>query len=424
MRRRLTLFDVVCIGINATVGSGVFALPDDIFRAMGGWSPIAYVLCTLLLLPVALCFAELASRHEHTGGSYLYVRNAFGNGTGYIVGWYCWANTFVSWAANTTLFVDLVGQRAGLSSPLLGKAAVLSFVIALGAINYIGVKPGAVLINVVVIGKLGAILCFVLWAMLHADATRLGGALPAGGRGVAQGVYLALFPLQGFEVTPITAGETQNPKRSIPLGTMGALVGSAALFVVVQAVLVTTHPDLGAVSDVPLVTGARAIAPALGLIVLIGSIVSIGGFTAGSALGAPRYAHAIAAHGLLPKRLASVHRRFGTPHVAIVVTTAATAVLAVLFDYRRLVGMSNVTVVFQYFFTCAAVPFLRRKMPATDGGWKVPGGWFIPIIGAAGSLALFSGAQRSEYVFAGVTLLIGIAVAVVSSNKGRAREPR
>src|SRR6185369_14722029 len=112
LRRRLGLFDVLCIGVNATVGSGVFALPDDMHRAMGGWSPFAYVLCAVLLLPVALCFAELSGRFDETGGAYVYAHHAFGPKAGFAIGWYCWANTFVSWAANTTFFVELLGVRA------------------------------------------------------------------------------------------------------------------------------------------------------------------------------------------------------------------------------------------------------------------------------------------------------------------------
>src|SRR5262249_18735176 len=78
-RRRLGLFDVLCIGVNATVGSGVFRLPGEMQRAMGGYSPLAYLLCAILLLPVALSFAELSSRFDETGGAYLYARRAFGN---------------------------------------------------------------------------------------------------------------------------------------------------------------------------------------------------------------------------------------------------------------------------------------------------------------------------------------------------------
>jgi len=412
--RRLTLFDVLCIGVNATVGSGVFALPDDMHRAMGGFSPLSFVLCALLLMPVALCFAELSGRHEDTGGTYLYARNAFGDRTGFFVGWFCWANTFVSWAANATLFVEL----AGLHSPIARSAVAAVLVVALGAINWFGVKLGATVVNAMVIGKIGAILCFLIVAVALFDPSRLGGTLPRGALGVGQGVYLALFPLQGFEVAPIAAGETKNPQRNVPLGTLGSLSLSALLFVVVQAVLVGSYPRIGEESGQPLVDAARYIGPGIGAVVVIGSLVSVGGFTAGSALGSPRYAQAIAAHGLMPAALSRVHARWRTPHVAILWTTAITAVLAFFFDYRRLVGMSNLTIVIQYLFTCIAVPALRRK-DGESKGFRVPFGKLIPYLGAAGSVALLAGAERPEFVFAGVTLLLGVLVALGTKRIAR-----
>ena len=109
-RRRLGLFDVLCIGVNATVGSGVFALPGEMQRAMGGWSPFAYLLCAVLLLPVALSFAELSGRFEESGSAYVYAREAFGDRAGFFIGWFCWANSFVSWAANA---VQRRGKRVG-----------------------------------------------------------------------------------------------------------------------------------------------------------------------------------------------------------------------------------------------------------------------------------------------------------------------
>lgn len=423
-RRKLGLFDVLCIGVNAVVGSGVFALPDDMQRSMGGFSPLAYALCAVLLLPVALCFAELSSRTDETGAAYVYARRAFGANAGFFVGWYCWATTFVSWAANTTLFIEILGFTSYPLNKILGVGTV----IALGVVNYVGIKPGAWLVNTVTIGKLAAIFCFLAVAVFAVDPSRLGGALPLGMAGVGQGIYLALFPLQGFEVAPVAAGETDNPRRNVPLGTVGAVLFSALLFIVVQAVLVGAYPALGTESEQPLVDAARSIGPRLGLIVLVGSLISIGGFNAGCALGAPRYAQAIAAHNLLPAPLARTHARWGTPHVAIVVTTALTAGLAFFFDYRKLVGMTNTAVLVQYLFTCLAVPVLRAKEKPAGKGWMIPGGPVVPAIGALGSLALFklvvfTEENKTELYFAGATLVIGIAVAFVSSRSARPGAP-
>ncbi len=405
-KRRLGLFDVLCIGVNATVGSGVFTLPDDMQREMGGFSPLAYLFCALLLLPVALCFAELSGRFEETGGAYVYARAAFGPRAGYLLGWFCWTTTFVSWAANTTLLIALLGVAPYPYGKLLCAGAIL----ALGGVNYLGIKPGAWTVNVVVIGKLAAIACFLAVAFFSFDPSRFGGALPRGARGVGQGIYLALFPLQGFEVAPVAAGETQNPKRNVPLATMGTLLFSAVLFLLVQTALVGSYPGLAADSQQPLTDAARHLGRTLGILVFAGSMISIGGFNAGSALGSPRYARAIAAHGLLPAPLAKIHPRWSTPHIAIVTTTLLSAVLAIFFDYRQLVGMSNITVVIQYLFTCLAVPFLRRKQSGKHPGWIIPGGPVVPLLGALGSLVLLRGASLDEVVFAAAALVVGIAI--------------
>lgn len=403
-RRRLTLFDVVCIGVNATVGSGVFALPDDVYREMGGWSPLAFAVCALLLLPVSMCVAELAARTDETGGPYVYARRAFGDGTGFFVGWYCWIATLVSWAAVTGLFVEIVGVRGP-----AGKALAAAMILGLGAINYVGVKPGAALVNVVTVAKLLAVFTFVGVGIFRMSTDRLGGAAPTVGQ-IGTGVYLTLFPLQGFEVAPVTAGETKNPRRSVPLGTLGSLIFSAILYVIVQAVLVAAYPGLGAKTDTPLHDAAKYLGPTIGLVVLIGSMVSTGGFTAGSALGSPRYAEAMARDGLLPKVLSRVHPRFSTPHVAIAVTAVLAAGLVVPFDYRTLVGVANVTVVAQYVVSCLAVPVLRRKEEADATKWRVPGGLLLPVLGAAGSAALLLFVRQDEWIFSGGALVVGAAL--------------
>ncbi len=403
-RRRLNLFDVVCIGVNATVGSGVFALPDDVYREMHGYSPLAFGMCALLLLPVSMCVAELSARTEETGGPYIYARRAFGDTTGFFVGWYCWIATLVSWAAVTSLFVEIIGIHGS-----LGKAVAALMILALGAVNYIGVKPGAALVNVVTIGKLLAVLTFVGVGLFRLNTGQLGGPAPSLTQ-IGTGVYLTLFPLQGFEVAPVTAGETQNPRRNVPLGTLGSLVFSAILYVIVQGVLVCTYPGLGQKTDTPLYDAAKFLGPTLALVVLIGSMVSTAGFTAGSALGSPRYAEAMAKDGLLPKALSNIHPRFHTPHVAIAITALIAAALVLPFDYRMLVGVANVTVVAQYVASCLAVPVLRAKQPENASKWRVPGGVLLPILGTLGSASLLLFVSKNEWLFSAGALVVGGAL--------------
>jgi amino acid transporter len=245
--------------------------------------------------------------------------------------------------------------------------------------------------------------------LFRLNTDSLGGPAPALAQ-IGTGVYLTLFPLQGFEVAPVTAGETRNPRRNVPLGTLGSLVFSALLYVLVQAVLVAVYPGLGHKTDTPLYDAAKYVGPGIALVVLIGSMVSTGGFTAGSALGSPRYAEAMARDGLLPAALSRVHPRFSTPHVAIAVTAVIAAALALPFDYRFLVGVANVTVVAQYVVSCLAVPVLRRKAPQDASKWRVPGGLVLPVLGALGSAALLLFVSRREWIFSAAALVLGLGL--------------
>jgi amino acid transporter len=128
----------------------------------------------------------------------------------------------------------------------------------------------------------------------------------------------------------------------------------------------------------------------------------------GSALGTPRYLYAAAADGHLHGSLASVHSRFDTPHRAIVATALIAAALVLPFDYRSLIGMSNVAVAVQYLATCLAVIKLRRVQPEKKG-FRVPGGPVLPVLGAVLSVWVFTQANLTELGWAAVSLAVGLA---------------
>src|SRR5258706_7971672 len=90
LRRALGRWDLTAIGINQVIGGSIFLLPSQVAVVLGAWSAIAIGLMGIVSLSIALCFAELASRFDGTGGPYLYTRRAFGNFFGFEVGWMQW----------------------------------------------------------------------------------------------------------------------------------------------------------------------------------------------------------------------------------------------------------------------------------------------------------------------------------------------
>ena len=414
MRRSLNLFDVVCLGLNAIVGSGIFLLPDDLYRQMGALSPLAFVLCLVGLLPIALCYAEAASNVDRTGGPYVYASEAFGPAIGFSVGWMCFANAVFSFAAVSAgaaaYFGRLVPDAAGLW-PQRGLAVVV--IVAFAALNYRGAKPGAIAIDGFTVAKFAVLLLLVGALATETSFSGLDTSLPLGIEGIGAASFIALFAAQGFEVVPVPAGESRRPQRDVPIGVVTSMLAASLLYVVVQLVLVGSYGKLGEVSDTPLANAAVAIVPALGVVIAIGGLVSMLGFVSGSAFGTPRYLFAAAVDRHLPPQLATIHARYESPHYAIVATAVLAALLAVLFDYRALIGMSNVAVAVQYLATCVAIPVLRRKNPGASG-FRVPFGPLLPILGSLVSLWVFTEANREELAWAGGSLVVGIIVVLLS----------
>src|SRR5438445_5821749 len=90
LRRALGRWDLTAVGVNQVIGGGIFLMPALIAAQVGAWSPIAFVLAGVASLLVALCFAEVSSRFDTTGGAYLYTHAAFGRLAGFEVGWMQW----------------------------------------------------------------------------------------------------------------------------------------------------------------------------------------------------------------------------------------------------------------------------------------------------------------------------------------------
>ena len=99
LRRALGKWDLTAIGINQVIGSAIFILPSQVVAQIGNWSPLAFLAIGSASLLVALCFAEVGSRFERTGGPYLYTRAAFGRFVGFEVGWMQWVTRVTSQAS-------------------------------------------------------------------------------------------------------------------------------------------------------------------------------------------------------------------------------------------------------------------------------------------------------------------------------------
>jgi len=417
----MTLLDCVGIGINGIIGTGIFLLPARVFRDAGALSWAAWLAIGAVCLLVGLCFCETSGRSERNGGPYLYARDAFGRWVGVGVGWMALASNFFAYGAVARAF----GRNLSFLVPPLNRAGpqialAIAVIGGLAALNYRGIRPGALTSDVFSGAKLIPILLFVGLGLLFVDWHRLALPAPAGKSTVEAlklGGFAALFACTGFEYVPVAAGETENPRRNIPLALIFALLGSMLLYVLVQIVFMGTHPDPGA-ADKPLAEAAAAFAgPWAGGFVAVGSVISSFGYLTAVALVTPRYLSALSENGELPPLFARTHPRFGTPSVAIGLCALVCAGLAVFADFDRLADLNNAAVFAQYVPTCLAVPVLRRTKGAS--AFHLPLGPTIPVLATLGCILFLNGIKRADAVFSVATLAVGLVLHAVWRVFGR-----
>jgi len=407
--KRISVFDTLCLGINAIIGSGIFLFPGLLAKEAGPASILAFLVCGILLISVALCYAELGSIYSRNGGSYVYAKEAFGPVIGFGVGWISWVTAIFSWAA----VANAVSSYLGYFHPLFGtypagKGVAVILMVLFGTINYRGIKPGARVVNVLTVAKLLPLLLFVLAGSFFINGAHYRPFWGTGTGSFNYAVFLALWALQGFETTPIPSGESQNPQKAVPIAALGSLIFCASIYVLIQTVAVGVYANLAASETRPLAEAcAQFLGPAGGSIIALGAVISMIGYNAGNALGSPRFLSALAEDRFLPGSLAAAHPRFLTPSDSILITTALACIAALFFNFASLVALSNVAVVAQYLSTCSAMLWLRRTQPGLKRSFKIPCGTAIALIGCVISLWLIKQVRPADLELSAAVLVVG-----------------
>jgi basic amino acid/polyamine antiporter, APA family len=412
--RRLSLFDTFCLGVNAIIGSGIFIFPGVLAKEVGPASILAFGVCGLLLVFVALCYAELGSMFRQNGGSYVYATEAFGPWIGFGVGWISWVTSIFSWAAvATAVGPNLAYFQSAFDQPATVKIVAAALIVGFSLINYYGIKLGAWTIDFLTVAKVVPLLLFVAVGCFYVEPARFRPFWnpPTGSFSLA--IFLSLWSLQGFEVAPVPAGETEHPQRKVPIAAVGSLVFSTLFYVLIQAVAVGVHPGLADAGNKPLAeASARFLGPAGGTLMALGALISMIGYNAGNALGSPRYLSALAEDHALPAWLAAPHPRYKTPSRSILLTGGLTACAALFLNFQSLVELANLAVILQYLATCAAVIRLRQIRPEAERRFKMPFGIPVALAGCAVSLWLVKEVKVHDLVLEGSVLAVGLALSL------------
>ena len=422
LRRELGRWDLTAIGVNQVIGSAIFLLPADVARYIGPWGPTAFLAVGLASLLIALCFAEVGSRFDRTGGPYLPARAAYGRFIGFEVGWMMWFTRVASQASvSNGLAIALSLYWPALRDEIPRMTLITIVTLVLTWINVRGIKQAKWVVNTLTIGKLAPLLLFILAGIWFIDAANFT-PLPAVERGdIGRAALLLIFAYGGYEVTGIPAGEAANPRRDVPYAFVMTILTVTVVMTLTSVVATGLVADLTA-TRTPVADGAAVIMGAFGaLLITAGAAISMTGNNMGQVLTGSRTIFALAENGDLPRWFAFVHPRHQTPSHAILFTAAVALTLALTGSFVTLAAVSAVARLVMYFAVTTATLVLRHR-PATiemrPAEFTTPGGPIVPVLASIVTLSILFGATPAQ-LLAGAYALAGGAVLFLIATVGR-----
>ncbi|MDP2956591.1 MAG: amino acid permease [Longimicrobiales bacterium] len=390
--RVLGLWDIIAIVVGGVIGSGIFIVPAAIATELP--SPLLFlgvwVVGGVLSLFGALAFAELAAMYPHAGGAYVYLREAYGSLTAFLFGWTIFlvvdSGSIATLAvAFSTKFLPYFVTLPPLGSKLVAAAVIVLLV----AVNYVGVRAGANVQNVLTIIKFGALVgvCAAValfaegsWSHFVAPAPEPPSWSLAGSFGVA--LVAVLWAYKGWEGASYSSGETRNPARNLPLGFLLGTLAIIGIYLATNLAYLYVLPtgDIATSERIASDAMSLAIGPIGASLITLIILFSIAGAVNQILLTSPRIYFAMAKDGLFLRTMADVHPRFRTPHHAIVGMGIWALVLSLSGTFEQLFTY----VVFgQWLFfglTAGAVFVLRRKRPDLPRPYRATGYPFTPAL--------------------------------------------
>jgi basic amino acid/polyamine antiporter, APA family len=293
-------WSLTALVVNGILGSGIFGLPAPLAAAVGSASPLAALLAGLAMAIIAACYAEVASQFSATGGTYLYVRYAFGRLAGLQAGWMTLLVRLAAAAASLKLLVEYLAEFWPPATHAIPRFAIITLVLGLlTLINYRGAGVGAAVSSATATAKVMGlgILCAVgaFYLVIHPSAPQ---ALPPTSLdGWLRGILLLFFSYGGYEIALITSGEARNPRRDAPFALFAGLLTVTLLYTLLQATVIRVVPD-AARSIRPLADAARVLMGRPGAVLIsAAAVISVGGFLSANLLAMPRSMFALATRG-------------------------------------------------------------------------------------------------------------------------------
>lgn len=461
MKRTLTAWSLIALGIGAIIGAGLFVRTATAAAQNAGPSvTIGFIVAAIGCALAGLCYAELSSSIPISGSAYTYTYATMGELLAWIIGWdlileYAVgaATVGIAWSEYlNNLLVNVLhtspipyslchspfqtsdlGEQGLINLPALFIVAVISLLLIKGTQESAFVNGLIVVVKVTIV-----ILIIVLgWNFInpanhtpyipqdsvftdeHGVGHHFGGIM--GILGAAGTVFFAFI---GFDAVSTAAQETKNPKRDMPIGILGSLAICTVLYILFAHVLTGLESVEFFRTGGKEASVANAITSAMGTsyqwLAQFVTVAILFGFTSVilvMLLGQSRVFYSMGNDGLLPKAFGDLHPKYKTPYKANLAILVIVGLFAAFVPGDIVGDMTSIGTLFAFILVCFSVIVLRKTEPDMKREFKTPFVPVVPILGIVVCLAMIYGLGWTNWLRLGVWLVLGLIIYFAYSRK-------
>jgi APA family basic amino acid/polyamine antiporter len=419
LERTLSLWQITITGVGIVIGAGIYVLVGEAAREAGAMVWLAFILAALLAVFTGLTYAELAAMFPSAGAEYEYVRRAFNEFTGFLVGWMMIAANLIAAGAVAIGFAHYL--RYFFDVPI--RVAAVGLLVVLSLIVAAGIQRSIWLSVALAILQVGGLLIVITSGLPDAgdhsltEGASLGGVLGASA--------LVFFAFIGFDEVATLAEETHDPSRTIPRALLLSLGISTALYVLVAIAAVSLiGVDRLAASETPLATAISEDWGDRGADIV--AFIALASTTNTSLLvltTASRLMFGMARNAALPPLLATVGPRAHSPYLAAAAGLVVSGGFAMMGDIGLVASVTDFGVYVIFISVNIAIVALRFKLPDHERPFRVPLAIgrlpLVPLAGIATVVLMMAFLEPTAWLLGIGAAIAGVVAWLLSAGARR-----
>ena len=392
-KRQLGLWAAIAVVTGESIALGIFLTPAAMAKSLGSPLLLGAVWCGMALMAIsgALCYSELAVRFPEAGGTYVYLRQGYGERIGFLYGWMSAAVMDPGLAAALAVGATAYVLALVPLSPVIASIVPAAILITLAAINYFGTRLSGTVMTTANLLKLAVLFGLVVWTFLSGKGS-MQNLVPLAARrvgsealfpAIASAAVNAFFSFGGWWEAGKLAGEIRDPEKNLPRAFLGGVSLVTAVYVLLSFAFLYAVPLERIVSNTAFVSqfGTVLFGSFGGKVLSACVLLSVLGGLSALTMACPRVYYAMARDGVLFPAFARLHPRYGTPAYAILLQTGLALVILTLGAFDRILSYIIFSAVL--FLALSVTTLFRMQTPVLR--WWYPA---APIIFFTGCLTI------------------------------------